>query len=253
MHYIERFSNGIIESPFLLQESDITDCFFEEGAKIYREARLKNCTIHNRVSIGNYTHMASCTIGARTEIARRCIISYADIGEGCLIGKSTVINNFEIGSYCAISLNITIGGGQHPMHSLMMVNRKFLFDGDDSINGLDPVLHTRGKIGSDVWVGAGASIMTGVHIGDGAVVGANAVVTKDVPPYTIVAGVPAKEIKKRFSDEIITELLKIRWWEFSKEDLQPYHDCFVDELTFEKLEKLKNLMNCGRKNQYLVK
>ena len=213
---------------------------------MYSEARLKKCAIHNRASIGNYTHMAYCSVGARTEIARRCVISNATIGEVCLIGKSTVINNFEIGSYCAISWNITIGGGQHPTSSLMMVNRKFLFDGDDSINGLDPILHTHGTIGSDVWIGAGASIMTGVHIGDGAVIGANAVVTKDIAPYTIVAGVPAKEIRKQFSENVIQELLDIRWWEFSKEDLQAFHNCFVDDLTPEKLEELKELRKCER-------
>jgi len=183
--------------------------------------------------------MAYCSVGARTEISRRCVISNAVIGEGCLIGKSTVINYFDIGSFCAISWNITIGGGQHPTNSLIMVNRKFLFDGDDSINGLDPVLHTHGTIGSDVWIGAGASIMTGVHIGDGAVIGANAVETKDVQPNTIVAGVPAKEIRKRFPEDVKKELLQIRWWEFSKENLQPYHECLIDNLTPEKWEKLK--------------
>lgn len=241
MHYVESLKDELIETPYLLQECDIQKSFIEDGAKIYRYARLNTCTIHNGVSIGNYSHLAFCEVGARTEIARRCVIIHSTIGEGCLIGKSTVINNFEIGGYCPISWNITIGGGQHPMNSLMMVNRKFLFDGDDSIHGLDPILQTHGSIGSDVWIGAGASIMTGVHIGHGAVIGANAVVTKDVPPYTVVAGVPAREIRKRFPDEIIEELLEIRWWEFSKEVLQPYHDCFVGDLTLEKLNRIKEL------------
>lgn len=74
-------------------------------------------------------------------------------------------------------------------------------------------------IGNDVWIGYEAVILAGVSIGDGAIIGARAVVTKDVPPYTIVGGVPAKSIKKRFSDETISSLLSIQWWNWSKEKI----------------------------------
>ena len=72
---------------------------------------------------------------------------------------------------------------------------------------------------NDVWIGYEAVILAGVSIGDGAIIGARAVVTKDVPPYTIVGGVPAKSIKKRFSDETISSLLSIQWWNWSKEKI----------------------------------
>ena len=72
-------------------------------------------------------------------------------------------------------------------------------------------------IGNDVWIGYEAVIMTGVTIGDGAIVGTRAVVTKDVPPYTIVGGVPAKPIRKRVADEVIARLLEIKWWDWSDE------------------------------------
>ena len=67
-------------------------------------------------------------------------------------------------------------------------------------------------IGNDVWIGFEAIILSGVTIGDGAIIGTRAVVTKDVPPYTIVGGIPAKAIRKRFSDDVICELLKLQWW-----------------------------------------
>ena len=70
-------------------------------------------------------------------------------------------------------------------------------------------------IGNDVWIGYEAVIMSGVTIGDGAIIGTRAVVTKDVPPYTIVGGVPAKQIRKRFPEEIISELLKLKWWDWT--------------------------------------
>lgn len=77
-------------------------------------------------------------------------------------------------------------------------------------------------IGNDVWIGYEAVILSGVHIGDGAIIGTRAVVTKDVPPYTIVGGIPAREIKKRFSEETIKKLQQIQWWNWSFEKIQQF-------------------------------
>lgn len=77
-------------------------------------------------------------------------------------------------------------------------------------------------IGNDVWIGYEAIIMAGVHIGDGAIIGTRAVVTKDVPPYTIVGGVPAKEIRKRFSSEMIERLQALKWWDWPIDKIQTY-------------------------------
>jgi virginiamycin A acetyltransferase len=75
-------------------------------------------------------------------------------------------------------------------------------------------------IGNDVWIGYEAVIMQGVHIGDGAIIGTRALVTKDVPPYTIVGGVPAREIRKRFSEDTITKLLELQWWNWEDEKVK---------------------------------
>ena len=75
-------------------------------------------------------------------------------------------------------------------------------------------------IGNDVWIGYEAVIMAGVHIGDGAIIAARAVVTKDVPPYTIVVGTPAKEIRKRFDAEVIQQLLMLKWWDWSTDEIR---------------------------------
>ena len=72
-------------------------------------------------------------------------------------------------------------------------------------------------IGNDVWIGFEAMILFGIKIGDGEIIGTRAVVTKDVPPYTIVGGIPAKPIRKRFSDNVISELLKLQWWNWSED------------------------------------
>ncbi|MDR1760873.1 MAG: CatB-related O-acetyltransferase, partial [Bacteroidales bacterium] len=93
-------------------------------------------------------------------------------------------------------------------------------------------------IGNDVWIGYEALIMAGVHIGDGAIIGARAVVTKDVPPYTIVGGIPAKEIRKRFDKETIDFLLHLQWWNWSIEKIKqniPY----ISNADIEKLKSIK--------------
>ncbi len=77
-------------------------------------------------------------------------------------------------------------------------------------------------IGNDVWIGYEAIIMAGVTVGDGAIIGTRAVVTKDVPPYTIVGGVPAKVIRKRFSDDVISTLLEAKWWDWPEEKIKKH-------------------------------
>ena len=97
-------------------------------------------------------------------------------------------------------------------------------------------------IGNDVWIGYEAVIMTGVHIGDGAIIAARAVVTKDVPPYTIMGGTPAKEIRKRFDTEMIHQLLKLKWWDWSTYKIRqclPYiAEGKLDELLATKKDRL---------------
>lgn len=128
-----------------------------------------------------------------------------------------------IGGFCSIAHNITIFlGGNH--RSDLFSTYKFGLDGQNNIfNKFGPegsdgkgVLTSNGDviIGNDVWIGFGSTIMSGVTIGDGAIIAAKSVVTKNVEPYTIVGGNPAKLIKKRFSDESIEKLLKIKWWDW---------------------------------------
>mgnify|MGYP002936851509 CR=1 FL=1 len=80
-------------------------------------------------------------------------------------------------------------------------------------------------IENDVWIGQNSVILPGVHIGDGAIIGTRAVVTKDVPPYTIVGGVPARPIRKRFDEEVIRELEMLKWWDWSAEKIRRCLPC----------------------------
>ena len=93
-------------------------------------------------------------------------------------------------------------------------------------------------VGNDVWIGQNAVILPGVHIGDGAIIGLNSVVGSDVPPYTIVAGNPAKIIRKRFDDELIDIMEKLRWWDLPVEEI----NALIPVLSCSDLEKVKEIL-----------
>jgi acetyltransferase-like isoleucine patch superfamily enzyme len=124
-----------------------------------------------------------------------------------------------IGKYCSIAEGVTILlGGNHRTDWVTTYPFNAMFGAFSSIGG-HPQSRGDVKIGNDVWIGLDALILSGVTIHDGAVVGARSVVTHDVEPYTVVAGNPARECRKRFSDKQIAELVAIRWWDMPFEEL----------------------------------
>ena len=134
-------------------------------------------------------------------------------------------DKLKIGKFCSIACGakFLFTSGNHSMKSLSTYTFPIFFDewGLD-VNNIRDAWDNKGDtvIGSDVWIGYEAVIMPGVKIGDGAIVGTRAVVTKDVPPYTIVGGVPAKPIRKRFDDAAIGKLEELRWWDWDEEKIK---------------------------------
>lgn len=152
----------------------------------------------------------------------------------CTYGNLEVLNDVNdvkliIGNYCSIAKNVVfILGLDHPVNHISTYPFKVKILRTENFEAI-----SKGNIviDDDVWIGYGSTILSGVHIGQGAVVAAGSVVTKDVPPYAIVGGVPAKVIKYRFDTEIIDELLKVDYSKLTKEMIEKHVDDLYEELT----------------------
>lgn len=191
----------------------VTNSKYGEGFKCYRNAVVIDSEIGVGVTIGDDTTVARCIIGNNVAFNRRSYFNDSVIGAFSYAGSNTTMNFSSIGKFCSLARNVDIGGFDHDYHkvtTMPMFRFKQLSGGGNPEIGEKELC----KIGNDVWIAAGTQILHKASVGDGAVIGGGAVVTKDVPPYAIVAGVPAKIIKYRFDEKTIEELLEIKWWDW---------------------------------------
>ncbi|RKR81079.1 acetyltransferase-like isoleucine patch superfamily enzyme [Mucilaginibacter gracilis] len=166
--------------------------------------------------IGYLAHVDQCVFSEYNNVGANSDVYNCNIGKFSYCGDNCLILHADIGSFCSIGPNVMIAPGRHPTSTFVSTfpalfarfqHINYDFNAKSSFES-----HQRVLIGSDVWIGANVLVVDGVKIGDGAVVGANSVVTKDVEPFHVVGGVPAKFIKKRFTDEQIDVLMKSKWW-----------------------------------------
>lgn len=150
------------------------------------------------------------------------------IGYATTLGFHNAIHgNITIGKYCQIGANVAIHTNNHPMNHLSTYINSRLFDGELSKYKINKKV----TIGNDVWIGHGVIILGDVDIGNGVIIAAGSVVNKNIPAYTIAAGVPAKVIKKRFNNHIIKEIENLKWWDKNKEELESIKPLFFKDLT----------------------
>jgi hypothetical protein len=176
------------------------------------------------------------SIGPWADIGPRCSITESTVGDYTYMAGDVDIIYTDVGKFCSIASHTRINPGNHPMwrvtqHHMTYRRRQYGF-GEDDLEFFQWRRDHHCSIGHDVWIGHGATIMAGVSIGTGSVVGSGAVVTKDVPPYTIVAGVPARPIRKRFPDDVAAKLLKIAWWDWDRATLEARFPDLLDMETF---------------------
>lgn len=222
--------------------SVIIDSKVDVSAQIYKDVRVKKSQVGKRCSVGDHTKMDFSKIDEYVRIDRFNHLYYANIGRRSYTGQNTVIMHTNIGAFCSIAWGVTIGPANHSYDRIS--THSFLYNNVDGIRPENEEaaydrFSEKCELGNDVWIGAGAIILRNVVIGDGAIVASGAVVTKDIPPYAIVAGVPAKVIKYRFSDEIIQKLLEMQWWNQKDDFIRDNYRFFSEKVTSEKLLELE--------------
>ena len=172
---------------------------------------LKNVITNKNIQVGDYT-MYNDFVNDPTLFEKNNVLYHYEINHDRLI----------IGKFCSIACGarFILNSANHTLKSLSTYPFPLFFE-EWELDRKNVARSWDNKgdivIGNDVWIGYEAIILSGVTIGDGAIIASRAVVTEDVPPYTIVGGVPAKAIRKRFSEQTISHLLKIKWWDWTKE------------------------------------
>jgi len=198
---------------FFLKSLIISISRYKDDIRIHFSAIIYNTTFtgHNRVH-------------------RNSEVYNSVLGQFSYVSYSTVIQNAVIGKFCSIGPGSKIGLGKHPTNDYVSSNPLFFseksqfktcFSKENAFKEFDEIV-----IGNDVWIGANSIILDGVKIGNGAIVGAGSVVTKNIKPYTVCVGVPAREIRKRFTDDDISFLEELNWWDMAPEFLKEHYKSF---------------------------
>lgn len=195
-----------------------------------------------------------CNFSKKSRISSECIFegnnyiggSVLDcyVGYGTYISEESFFRNCKIGRFCSIANSVRVARGEHPTKKFVStspafylkaspVGRSFVTsDSFPSYKRCPADERYEVVIGNDVWIGQGAMLLGGIEIGNGAIIGAGAVVTKDVPPYSIVAGVPARIVRYRFEEETIRSLQKVEWWNKDEKWLEEHAYLFEDVENF---------------------
>lgn len=192
------------------------DRILSEEPTIAPTASVKECTLGHYTEIADQANLTESVLDDYSYVMERCDIIYTDIGK-----------------FVNIASEVRINPGNHPMewvsqHHFLYRLRRYGFGHEDNRPFFNWRRLQRVTVGHDTWIGHKAIILPGVRIGNGAVVAAGAVVTKDVAPYMVVAGVPAKPVRQRFPEAIWQSLEKIRWWDWDHETLKTRLEDFYD-------------------------
>lgn len=199
----ERFGNGMHPDPTRVypREGDPNTCY------------LKNVITNPNILVGDYTMHHD--FDDPTAFERKNVLYHYPINKDRLI----------IGKFCSIACGakFLFNSANHALASFTTYPFPIFYDEWGTGQQVTDAWDNKGDIvlGNDVWLGFESVVLAGAHIGDGAIVATRAVVTRDVPPYTIVGGVPARPIRKRFSDEVIELLQASQWWDWDVEKLRP--------------------------------
>ncbi|HEV7344078.1 MAG TPA: DapH/DapD/GlmU-related protein [Devosia sp.] len=164
------------------------------------------------------------TLGRYVEVGEGCAVAYSSLGDYSYCVGNTQIAYSSIGKFANIAAHVRIYASMHPMeraslHHFTYRSAQYFEGEEDDVDFFAWRESNAITIGHDTWIGHGAVVMPGVSIGNGAIIGANAVVTKDVADFAIAVGVPARTIRQRFDDSVASRLDALKWWDWSHEQL----------------------------------
>jgi acetyltransferase-like isoleucine patch superfamily enzyme len=198
-----------------------------------------NNTFEPTSIISRYCEVSGSQLGFYSRLKKFVEFKNSTLGDYSYVSSFSVVNATDTGKFCSIAHGVKIGLWEHNMW--VTTHSFYLFESSGNfVKGFKPYEadHIRTSIGNDVWVGANTVIMKGIRVDDGSIIGAGSVVTRDVPPYAIMVGNPAKVLKLRFSENDVEYLLGLKWWEFSREKLQ----ILVDNQAMTNIAQLKKVV-----------
>ncbi len=214
--------------------------------EISKAANLENEVIGS-VNVAISAKVINSKLKGNVVIGERSFI-YKSVLDGKIsVGSNTTINGpgtemysidhpIVVGNFCSIARGTAV---QEHNHNFLKPTTYFIrFRVFKDRYGSDAVSAGGITIGNDVWIGTQCTILTGVTIGDGAIVAANSVVTSDVPPYAIVGGTPARVLKYRFSQELIDKMLLLKWWDWDIKKIERNKEFFYDDLSVSSFDKI---------------
>lgn len=203
--------------------------YIDSNSSVSKSSKVIESELHGKIIVGERSAIFKSIISGDVSVGSNTTIW------GPNVQISALKNSIKIGNFCSIARDVSIQEYFHDYSRLTTyyIGRNvFGEDVKDEVVSKGPII-----IGNDVWIGTGVQIMSGVTIGDGAVIAANSTVTHDVLPYSVIGGVPAKLIKYRFSQEIIDELLRIKWWNWDIEKIKKNRKLFSVNLSLETIRQ----------------
>lgn len=231
------------KNVFIDSQAQVDNIETAEGVKIFN-ARVRNCKLGKDALIRDFSQVEGTTLGRRVDLQRMAMVFNSQIGDYTYTGRNFTCWNAQIGKFCSISWNVGIGGANHDYNRIsqhaFLYAPQFGMMEQGQAPGYDR-FNTECTIGNDVWIGCNAVICRDVKVGDGAVIAAGAVVTKDVPPYTIVGGVPAKVIKRRCSEDLAARLQASEWWNLDPMVIKAKFQLFNSEISEETVKAIEQL------------
>jgi len=201
-----------------------------ENLRVERDVYIVDSTFGDNVHVQEGSKLFEVNCEGDNVIYAKCALGKTRLGRYSYIGEEANAGGLDIGRFTSIAPYLVVGLGSHPTN---FVSTSPVFYSTREQCGTTFVdrnyfaEHTETYVGHDVWIGARVCLRDGIKIGNGAIVGAGAVVTKDVPDYAIVGGVPAELIRFRFAADVVTELLAIEWWNWTEEKLRQAQPLFA--------------------------